>query len=75
MTTRKARARDVFRFSSDESGSSFRCKLDRKPYRRCFSPRAYLLASGRHIVRIFAVDPAGNADRTPALLSLRVRRR
>ena len=54
---------------------SFRCKLDRKPYRACTSPRAYSLAPGRHTVRIFAIDAAGNADRTPALFNLRVRRR
>jgi Ca2+-binding RTX toxin-like protein len=75
LTTTKARARAVFRFVANERGSSFRCKLDRKPYRPCVSPRVYLLAPGRHTVRIFAVDRAGNADRTPALLSLRVRRR
>jgi len=75
LTTSRARARAVFRFSSNERGSSFRCKLDRKPYRACVSPRVYLLARGRHTVRIFAVDRSGNADRTPALLSLRVRRR
>lgn len=75
LTTTKARARAVFRFASSERGSSFRCKLDRKPYRPCVSPRAYLLRRGRHTVRIFAIDRSGNADRTPALLSLRVRRR
>jgi Ca2+-binding RTX toxin-like protein len=75
LTTTKARARAVFRFSANERGSSFRCKLDRRPYRPCASPRVYMLAPGKHTVRIFAVDRAGNADRTPALLSLRVRRR
>ncbi|HEV7483163.1 MAG TPA: calcium-binding protein [Solirubrobacterales bacterium] len=75
LTTTKARARAVFSFASSESGSSFRCKLDRKPYRACVSPRAYLLKRGRHTIRIFAIDRSGNADRTPALLSLRVRRR
>lgn len=75
LTTSKVRARAVFRFTANERGSTFRCKLDRKPYRPCVSPRTYMLAPGRHTVRIFAVDRAGNADRTPALLSLRVRRR
>jgi Ca2+-binding RTX toxin-like protein len=75
LTTTRARARAVFRFAANERGSSFRCKLDRRPYRPCASPRAYMLRPGRHTVRIFAVDRAGNADRTPALLSLRVRRR
>jgi Ca2+-binding RTX toxin-like protein len=72
LTTTKARARAVFRFSSSERDSTFRCRLDRKPYRACASPRVYMLVAGRHTVRIFAVDRAGNADRTPALLSLRV---
>jgi Ca2+-binding RTX toxin-like protein len=75
LTTTKARARAVFRFSANERGSTFRCKLDHKPYRACASPRVYMLAPGKHTIRIFAVDRAGNADRTPALLSLRVRRR
>jgi Ca2+-binding RTX toxin-like protein len=75
LTTTKARARAVFRFASSERGSSFRCKLDRKPYRVCVSPRIYLLRRGRHTVRIFAIDSSGNADHTPALLSLRVRQR
>jgi Ca2+-binding RTX toxin-like protein len=75
LTTGKMRARAVFRFGANERRSTFRCKLDRKPYRTCASPRIYKLAPGRHTVRIFAVDRAGNADRTPALLSLRVRRR
>jgi Ca2+-binding RTX toxin-like protein len=75
LTTTRARARAVFRFASSEPGSSFRCKLDRKPYRACVSPRAYMLRPGRHTVRILAIDGSGNADRTPALLSLRVRRR
>jgi Ca2+-binding RTX toxin-like protein len=75
MTTTRTRARAVFRFAANERGSSFRCKLDRKPYRACASPRVYLLRPGRHTVRIFATDRAGNADRTPALLSVWVRRR
>lgn len=75
VTTSKARRRVVFRFASNERGSTFRCKLDRQPYRPCASPRAYALAPGSHRLRIAAVDPSGNADRTPALLSVRVRRR
>jgi Ca2+-binding RTX toxin-like protein len=65
----------VFRFASSERGSTFRCKLDGKPYRPCASPRAYKVALGRHAVRIFAIDAAGNADRSPALFRFQVRRR
>ena len=71
----KARRRVVFGFGSSERGASFRCKLDRQPYRTCVSPRAYSLSPGKHVLRIFAIDVAGNADPTPALIRFGVRRR
>jgi Ca2+-binding RTX toxin-like protein len=69
------RRRVVFRFASSERGSSFRCKLDAKPYRRCTSPRVFAVGRGAHVVRIRTVDAAGNADPTPALFRFRVRSR
>lgn len=75
LTTSKARRRVVFRFSSNERGSSFRCKLDRKAALPCRSPRAFALPVGRHTIRIVAIDRAGNADPTPALAIVRVRHR
>ena len=75
LTTTRRQRRVVFRFASNEGGSSFRCKLDRRPYRPCASPRAYNVALGRHAVRILAIDAAGNTDPTPALFRFRVRRR
>ncbi len=74
LTTTRMRRRVVFGFKSDERGSHFRCKLDRKPYRPCISPRAYNLKLGRHAVRILAIDAAGNADSTPALFRFRIHR-
>lgn len=75
VTTTSARRRVAFRFTSSEPGSRFRCKLDAKPYRPCTSPRAYTVPLGRHAVRIFAIDAAGNADRTPVLYRFSVHRR
>jgi Ca2+-binding RTX toxin-like protein len=75
LSTAGRHRRVVFRFTSSERRSHFRCKLDRKPYRPCSSPRAYTVGLGSHVVRIFAIDAAGNADRSPALLRFRVRRR
>lgn len=75
VTTARRHRRVAFRFTSSEPGSRFRCKLDAKPYRPCTSPRAYTVPLGRHAVRIFAIDAAGNADRTPVLYRFRVRRR
>lgn len=56
-----------FNFSASEAGSSFRCKLDRKPFRSCRSPKTYRgLDSGKHVFKVKALDPAKNADTTPA---------
>jgi Ca2+-binding RTX toxin-like protein len=70
-----ARRRVVFRFVSSERGSRFRCKLDAKPYRACTSPRIFFLGPGRHVVRIEAIDAAGNADPTPYVFRFLIRRR
>jgi Ca2+-binding RTX toxin-like protein len=75
VLTRRKWRQVAFRFASSERGSSFRCKLDAKPYRPCTSPRAYRVKAGRHAFRVFAIDAAGNRDRTPALFRFRVRQR
>jgi Ca2+-binding RTX toxin-like protein len=67
------RRRVAFAFASSEPRSSFRCKLDGKPWRPCRSPRAYSVARGRHAFRVYAIDAAGNRDRTPVLFGFRVR--
>jgi Ca2+-binding RTX toxin-like protein len=61
----------IFRFAASER-SRFECKLDAKPYRRCHSPVRAKLRPGRHTFRIYAIDAAGNRDKTPALVKLRV---
>jgi Ca2+-binding RTX toxin-like protein len=72
---RTRRRRVAFAFASSEPGSRFRCRLDRRPYAACTSPRAYTVGLGPHTVRIVAIDAAGNADPTPARFDFRVRRR
>ena len=72
-TSRRVR-RVVFRFAANEAGATFRCRLDRGAFRPCLSPRAYRLRPGSHTIRIFAIDPAGNRDRSPVSLEFRIRR-
>jgi Ca2+-binding RTX toxin-like protein len=69
------RQRVVFAFASSEPGSRFRCRLDRRPYAACASPRAYRVGPGPHLLRVFAIDAAGNADPTPARFEFRIRPR
>ena len=64
-----------FTFSSSESDSTFECRLDRKPFESCASPRTYRrLKRGKHKLRVRATDQAGNADPTPAVANFKIRR-
>ena len=70
---RIASPRARFRFESDEPGSSFECRLDRKKPKRCSSPfRVRGLKPGRHRLTVTAIDPAANRDATPAVWRFRV---
>jgi hypothetical protein len=57
----------TFKFKSTETGSKFKCKLDRKKFRKCKSPKTYHgLDPGKHTFKVKAIDADGNVDKTPA---------
>jgi hypothetical protein len=62
----------LFRFASDQTGSSFECKVDRKRFRKCRSPFKARTKPGSHTFRVRAVNGAGLADPSPALFRWRV---
>lgn len=68
MKTRKAKP--VFRFADitdDPPGTAFVCKLDRRPWRSCQSPwRLTRVGRKPHLVRIRAIDAAGNQEAVAA---------
>ena len=65
----KTRSRSpVFRFtdSTGQTGTTFQCKVDRKPWRRCSSPlRLKRLNRGRHVIEIKATNVVGEAEPKP----------
>ena len=72
--TKKRRA--IFEFVSSEPFSTFECKLDKRGFKPCPSPRSYgksLLRPGKHTFRVRALDEPGNTDRTPARIRWKVR--
>ncbi len=72
---RNARRKATFRFTSSAAGSTFRCKLDQRPFRKCRLTRTYKrLKPGKHKFRVAAVDFAGQVDPTPAKRKFRIRR-
>jgi hypothetical protein len=61
-----------FAFGSDQPGSSFECKLDRRSYKRCLSPLKMRVKPGAHTFRVRAINQAGVADPTPVVFPWRV---
>ncbi len=62
-------------FSSGETGSSFRCKLDENAYAACTSPKTFSgLAAGKHTISVIATDPAGNSDPSAATQKLKIKK-
>lgn len=63
----------VFNLRSSEAGSTFLCKLDKHPLVVCPSTERFgHLAPGRHRLKAFSVDTAGNKDPSPAVVRFRV---
>lgn len=63
----------VYRFTSDEQDVTYECKVDRKPFKSCTSPkRIKRLADGRHSFKVRATDAAGNVDTSAARDRFRV---
>ncbi|MGH2960978.1 MAG: right-handed parallel beta-helix repeat-containing protein [Solirubrobacterales bacterium] len=71
--TPKRKAR--IEFSSDETGSSFACKLDKREFAACTSPFRKKVKRGRHSFQVRAIDDSGNADPTPAVHEWKVKRK
>jgi hypothetical protein len=74
VLTPRRRGRVVFRFGSDELGARFICRLDGRRWRFCRHRVVMRLGPGRHVLRVRAVDAAGNVSRFPAVHRFRVRR-
>lgn len=54
-------------------GDTFLCKLDRRPFSPCTTPRKWRgLAPGTHRIAVVATDAAGNRDATPAVRTFRI---
>jgi hypothetical protein len=73
----RARAGSVtFAFSGAGGAPAlrFQCRLDRRPFKTCRSPKAYAsLKPGVHVFRVRAIDSLGQIDPRPASRRFRVR--
>lgn len=53
------RLRVRFRFSAEGSVARYECRLDEARFRRCASPKRYVVGAGRHTFRVVAIAPDG----------------
>lgn len=70
VTTKKAKVKVTFKFSS-KTGTRFQCKLDKKRFSACGSPKSYRVSPGKHRFSVRAVR-AGATDATPATFRFEV---
>ncbi len=57
----------TFKFTSNEAGATFKCKLDKGAWAICKTGKVYKkLKKGSHTFQVAATDKAGNLDKTPA---------
>jgi hypothetical protein len=79
LTSRRA-LRAQFGFGASEAEARFECSLDDAAFVECASPAELRLRARRgvwtrHSFAVRAVDPAGNADGSPAMWTGKVKRR
>jgi hypothetical protein len=53
-----------FKFASNEKRVTFQCKLDRKRFKKCRRVKTFSVGSGRHVLRVRALDRAKNRSKT-----------
>jgi hypothetical protein len=71
---RKRKRKATFTFGSADAGTTFMCKLDKRPFSPCTSPIIFRhLRIGRHTFAVEAKDAAGNVDPSPATFSFRLK--
>jgi len=74
IRTHHHQAKAVFRFGSNESDTSFACRVDGSFFRPCPARLARRFALGWHVIKVAARDAAGIGDKTPASYSFKVKR-
>lgn len=72
---RTSKRRATFTFGAPGSDNTYACKLDRKKFKPCKSPKKVKVKPGKHVFQVAATDATGSADPTPAKWKWTVTRR
>jgi hypothetical protein len=74
VKTKKSKAKVKFKFSSNVTGATFKCKLDKGAFKSCASPKTYKVKPGKHKFSVKALS-GGLVDSTPAKFAFKVIRK
>jgi hypothetical protein len=74
IKTKKKKVKVKFRFTSNVAGATFECKLDKRAFAPCTSPKSYRVKRGGHTFKVRAVG-AGGTDPSPATFSFKVKKK
>jgi Glycine rich protein len=74
IKTKKNKVKVKFSFSSDVTGATFMCMLDKGAFAPCTSPKSYSVKKGKHTFSVEAVGPGGT-DASPATFSFKVKKK
>lgn len=74
LRTKRASARAVFVFGSNDPKAVFLCRVDRGRFRSCPARFVRSFPLGPHALHVKARDAAGNTDPTPTIYRFRVQR-
>jgi hypothetical protein len=70
---RRGKVKIRFTATGTKEAVTFRCKLDKRRWRKCASPKVYKrLKAGRHTIKVRAFSPTAS-DQTPAKRKFRIR--
>jgi IPT/TIG domain len=74
-STKIVKHKVTFKFGSNEGGSTFLCKLDKKAFAKCKSPKAYKnLKPGKHKFQVKASDAQGSLDPSPVVKKFTIKK-
>jgi hypothetical protein len=68
----KRKAKVTFRFTGS-AGATFQCRIDKRAWKPCASPKSYRLTAGAHRFRVRAVTGL-EKDTSPATWRFRIKR-
>ena len=72
VVAKSVRVKVTYAFTSTEADPRFQCKLDKRSWQACGTPKSYKVPAGKHTFKVRAKDAAGNLDPSPAKDTFRV---